>query len=57
MDKNQQSVLQKRTPEHIIEENDEFCENQIVEDYQKLFRDPQLETLIRFKDFYKLNDV
>ena len=57
MDKNQQSVLQKRTPEHIIEENDEFCENQIVEDYQRLFRDPQLETLIRFKDFYKLNDV
>ena len=50
-------MLQKRTPEHIIEENDEFYENQIVEDYQRLSRDPESETSIRLKDFYKLNDV
>ena len=57
MDKSQQSVLQKRAPEGNIEQNDEICEDQIVEDYQRLFRDPESETSIRLKDFYKLNDV
>ena len=57
MDKDQQSVLQKRPPQPIIQEIFDNSQGQIIKDYQMLFTHPDKNTFIRLKDFYKLNDI
>ena len=57
MDKDQQSVLQKRPPQPIIQDNFDNSQGQIIKDYQMLFTNLDKNTFIRLKDFYKLNDI
>ena len=57
MDNNQQSVLQKRPPQPIIQENFDNSQGQIIRDYKMLFTNPDKNMFIRLKDFYKLNDI